>query len=250
MFGALVAAAVAAVAATPAWHPDVRAARHYAAGRPGRVAFAVRTRCGEWGSAQDRIEPTASVLKPMLLLTYLQQRAVRDRRLTHAERRLLTPMIRRSANGPADQLVYELGAARIDRAGRRWGLHHLRVRSPWGLTEITARDQTRLWLKIDRLFPARHRAFAMHLLQRIIRPQRWGIARVAPRGWTLYFKSGWGSGTGFIDNQVALLTRGRERVSVAILTRFQGTHAAGEATLKGVARRLLRGLGRAPAVCG
>ena len=33
-----------------------------------------------------------------------------------------------------------------------------------------------------------------------------------------YFKGGWGSGTGRVDNQVALLVKGDERVSVAVLT--------------------------------
>ena len=62
------------------------------------------------------------------------------------------------------------------------------------------------------------------------------------------FKGGWGSGTGWVDHQVALLTRGDERVSVAILTYHDGTHAYGLATLRGIAERLLRGLGAAEPV--
>ena len=61
-------------------------------------------------------------------------------------------------------------------------------------------------------------------------------------GWTEYFKGGWGSGTGRVDNQVALLVKGEERVSVAVLTVADGSHAAGKATLRGVFGRLLRGL--------
>ena len=78
--------------------------------------------------------------------------------------------------------------------------------------------------------------------------QRWGIAQVQPSGWRLYFKGGWGSGTGWVDHQVALLTRGDQRVSVAILTYHDGTHAYGLATLRGIAARLLRGLGAAEPV--
>ena len=81
----------------------------------------------------------------------------------------------------------------------------------------------------------------MERLRTIVHTQRWGIAEVAPAGWTLYFKGGWGNGTGLVDHQVALLQRGRERVSVAILTTISGTHRDGKATLRGVARRLLRG---------
>ena len=46
----------------------------------------------------------------------------------------------------------------------------------------------------------------MERLRTVVHTQRWGIAEVAPAGWTLYFKGGWGSGTGLVDHQVALLT--------------------------------------------
>ena len=58
----------------------------------------------------------------------------------------------------------------------------------------------------------------------------------------MYFKGGWGSGTGRVDSQVALLQRGDVRLSVAVLTVADGSHAAGQATLEGVFRRLLAGL--------
>jgi hypothetical protein len=82
----------------------------------------------------------------------------------------------------------------------------------------------------------------MRLLNTITPSQRWGIAQVKPWGWRLYFKGGWGSGTGWVDHQVALLTRGDERVSVAILTFQDGSHPYGKETLRGIAGRLLQGL--------
>jgi hypothetical protein len=51
-------------------------------------------------------------------------------------------------------------------------------------------------LHIDSFVAPRHRAYAMDLLHTIAPAQRWGIARVRPPGWRLYFKGGWGSGTG------------------------------------------------------
>ena len=106
------------------------------------------------------------------------------------------------------------------------------------------RDQTRFFLRIEELTPRRHRAYAMTLLRTVVASQRWGVARATPAGWRVYFKGGWGSGTGAVDHQVALLTRGDLRVSVAIMTTANGSHAAGKRTLRGVARRLLRGLAR------
>jgi len=88
----------------------------------------------------------------------------------------------------------------------------------------------------------RHRAYAMRLLNTITPMQRWGIARVQPPGWRLYFKGGWGSGTGWVDHQTALVTRGDERVAVSILTFEDGSHAYGKQTLRGIAALLLRGL--------
>jgi hypothetical protein len=65
-----------------------------------------------------------------------------------------------------------------------------------------------------------------------------------PSGWKLYFKGGWGSGTGHIDSQVALLVHKRTgtRVSVAVLTLDDGSHAYGKETLRGIFKRLLAGL--------
>jgi hypothetical protein len=84
----------------------------------------------------------------------------------------------------------------------------------------------------------------MKLLSTVVPSQRWGIGRVSLPGWTSYFKGGWGSGTGAVDHQVALLTRGDERVAVAVMSVDQGTHAYGKETLRGVFKRLLRGLPR------
>ena len=48
-----------------------------------------------------------------------------------------------------------------------------------------------------------------------------------------------------MDHQVALLKRGSRRFSVAIMTTNSPSHAYGKETLRGVAARLLRGLGPA-----
>src|SRR5262249_998532 len=61
-------------------------------------------------------------------------------------------------------------------------------------------------------------------------------------GWRVYFKGGWGSGSGAVDHQVALLTHGDIRLSVAVLTAANGSHAAGKATLEGIFPRRLNNL--------
>jgi hypothetical protein len=225
------------------WRPDVRAAATYANGRAGTVAFAVRTGNRLVGRGLDRQFRSASVIKAMLMVTYLRQRSVRSRALTGGERALLEPMIRWSDNDAATHVRNVVGNPAVSRLARAAGMTRFVMNVVWGYSLITPRDQTRFFLRIDRLIPRRHRTYAMRLLRTIIPGQRWGMARVIPRGWRLYFKGGWGAGTGAVDHHVGLLVRGSSRVSIAILTVGNPTHAYGKATEEGVARRLLRGLG-------
>jgi len=233
---------LAAALLAPAWTPGLRPANAYADTRAGTVAFAVRTERRVWGRDLDRPVQSASVVKALLLVAYLRSPDVRSRPLRRDERHLLSPMMRWSNNRKASEVVTRLGAAQIERVAHRAGMGSFQLASPWGGSLITAREQSRFFLHIDAQVPLRHRAYAMELLRTVVHTQRWGIAEVAPPGWTLYFKGGWGSGRGLVDHQVALLQRERERVSVAILTTVAGTHREGKRTLRGVARRLLRGL--------
>lgn len=245
---AAVAAALVLVApaAAASWHPDVHAAAAWAAQRQGQVSFAVRTDRRLWGRDARRDVPCASVLKAMLLVAYLRRPNVRDRPLRAADRRLLVPMVRWSDNATASTVRTIVGDRGLMALARRVGMRRFRPAAPiWGNSLVDAADQTRFLLHVDRYVPRRHRATALRLLGSIVPSQRWGIARERPPGWALYFKGGWGSGTGAVDHQVALLRRGRRRLAVAIMTTASPSHAYAKATLRGVAARLLRGLGLA-----
>jgi hypothetical protein len=232
-----------APASASPWKPHVRDAAAYAAARAGTVSFGVRTRAALRGVGVERTVPSASVVKAMLLVAYLRRPDVRSRALLPADRALLGPMIRRSDNAAASQVCNVVGTGGLGRLARRAHMKRFHATRPWGLSTIDVADQTRFFLRIDRHVPRRHRRYALRLLGSIVPSQRWGIARVRPRGWALYFKGGWGSGTGWVDHQVALLRRGRRRLSVAILISSSPSHAYGNETLRGVAARLLHGLG-------
>ncbi len=224
------------------WRPDVAGAIAFAHGRTGDIAFAVRTAHRFYGYRSDHVEWSASVVKAMLMVAYLDRHSVAGRPLNGSDYALLVPMITRSDNNAADAVDRIVGNGGLDALAARVGMNHFAAVAPvWGESRITARDQTRFLLHIDRYVSPRHRAFAMHLLASITPSQRWGIGRVAPRGWHLYFKGGWGYATGLLDHQVVLLTRGCARVSLAILSMYDGSHAFGKATLQGMFARLLRG---------
>jgi Beta-lactamase enzyme family len=221
----------------------VHSALAYAATRAGHVRFAVRTEDRLWASHGGQTVPSASVLKAMLLVAYLDQPAVRNRALGKSDYRLIGPMIRRSDNAAATRVLGIVGAAGVYAVARHAHMRRFSlVTGIWGQSRIDAVDQARFLLHIDARVVPRHRATALHLLSTIVPEQRWGIGRVRVPGWHVYFKGGWGSGTGAVDHQVALLRNGDRRVSVAVLTTDSPSHAYGKETLRGVFARLLRGL--------
>ena len=238
----LVLFTLATTAPAQAWKPDVRAAERYVETRQGIVSFHVRAGDRRWGSRAGRTTHSASTVKVLLALAYLRQAEVRRRALRAGDRELLGPMIRRSDNVAATRIRDMVGNPALARVGRRAGLRDFAVHPVWGQSRISARDLSRIFLRVRSLAPPRHRAYLMRLLATIVPSQRWGVGRARPKGWRLYFKGGWGSGSGAVNHQGALLVRGERRIAIGITTVGNPSHAYGSATLAGVARRLLRGL--------
>lgn len=151
-------------------------------------------------------------------------------------------MIRRSDSVAATVVRDMVGVRRIRRLARVAGMRDFHYNPVWGLSRTSPRDQVRFIYRLQHYIPKRHRAYARWLLSHVVRSQRWGVGRVVPPGWKLFLKGGWGSGSGRVDHQVALLKRGRRRIALAIFTEFDPDHAYGKRTLRGVAARLLHGL--------
>lgn len=238
-----VAVAPGAAEAHYPWIQRVAAAKRFADGRHGRISFAVVDEGGRLhGSHPDRVHNSASVVKVMFMVALLRQE--RHDALSRAERHLLGPMIKRSDDRAANQVFERVGQRALYRLARDAGLDHFTTQPVWGLTTITAGSQARFIDHVERYIPRRHRAYAMHLLSRVIPRQRWGIPPVAPAGWHLYFKGGWSGAPRWRINQVMQLRHASRRFSVAILTREQPSKRYGERSIEGVARRLLAGYDR------
>jgi hypothetical protein len=241
LVGALIIAPGASGAAAHPWHPDMRAARRYARHREGDIAFAVIDQRGRfYGYRAATTAPAASVFKVMLLASFLRMRG--GHRLSQRDRDLLAPMIRVSDSVAATTVRDMVGRRRIERLARVAGMHDFEYRWVWGESRTSPRDQVRFMDHLMSYVPGDHRAYARYLLSHVVRSQRWGIGRVVPCGWRLYLKGGWGSGSGRVDHEVALLRHGRERIALALFTQFDPDHAYGKRTLRGLAARLLIGL--------
>jgi hypothetical protein len=178
----------------------------------------------------------------MLLVAYLDRRDVRHRRLRHADRRLLGPMIRVSDNDAATAVYGRVGPAGLRRVAGRAGMRSFIPNPVWGGCQVTAHDQARFFSRIRHLIPERHRKYALSLLRRIVSYERWGIPHGRPPGWRLYFKGGWfNDDDGWRVHQAALLERGGRHIAIAVLTRGNPSLGYGAATISGVTQRLLRG---------
>jgi beta-lactamase class A len=238
----LLAIVPATSSAASCWGARVTAAERIANAREGRVAFALIDADGKLHERGGRATfRTASLLKPLLLATYLRRSDVRGRSLTKAERALLDPMIRRSDSDAASTILGRLSATAIARTARASGQRQFRLITPiWGLSRTSAVDQARFFRNLDAVLPARHRAYAHRLLRTIVASQRWGVGKARPAGWGLEFKGGWGSGTGQVNSQTARLTRGGQLITLAVMTESNPSHAYGSETIRRIAAKLVR----------
>jgi D-alanyl-D-alanine carboxypeptidase len=237
------ASPLAAETITEQWRPGMKAAIRYANQRQGSISFAVKAPSGKlFAYRGHRAVPAASTIKVMFMAAYLRHEA-RHRKLNAHDRSLLAPMIRRSDNSAASAIANRLGPRPINRLARAAKMHHFRYTRPWGLSRVDATEQARFMFHLGRFIPDRHEDYARYLLAHIVKSQRWGIAKLNRPRYKLYFKSGWGSGSGGVSHQVAWLERRFDvRISVAIMIENSPNHAYSTQTLRGIAARLLRDL--------
>jgi hypothetical protein len=190
--------------------------------------------------ATRRAHDSASLTKAMLLVARLRQVAAAGEPLSATERTTLGYMIRLSDNASADQVYAAVGDKPVRTLARRVGMRDFAIDGDWANATLTAGDQARFFLALDRLLPDRHRAFARNLLSTVTPEQSWGVPRAARPGWRVFFKGGWRpQEDGELVNQAALLERGSRRIAIAVLTRGSPLMADGEQTIEGVTARLL-----------
>jgi hypothetical protein len=218
----------------------IEAAR-YLAGRAGAKAFAVVNDRGEVTGVQlHRRFHSASVVKSMLLVAYLQMLAHQHRPLDSASRALLYPMIHSSDNEAASAVLAIVREKRLDRVARE---AHMVDYEPggasWGFTEVSASDLARFFFHQEALIPRQFDGYARWLLSTIERSESWGIPAIARPEFQVFFKGGWLPEVEGLVNQVARLERPGIVFALAVLTTHDPSMAYGEQTIEGVTARVL-----------
>jgi beta-lactamase class A len=220
--------------------PQIAAAERFLASRAGRTALAVVDTQGRLsGVRTDERFVSASVVKAMLLVAYLQRLARTHSGLDAGSRALLYPMIHVSDNGAASAVQAIVGNDALLSLARQAHMTDFALAANWIFTQISAADQARYFFMQDELIPARFRGYARYLLSSIAPDQSWGVPAAARPGWRVFFKGGWLPESLGLVNQVARLERGGQKFSVAVLTDGDPSMAYGELTIEGVAARLV-----------
>ena len=227
---------------------DIQAARR---GRSSTVAVWVGDpadglTCSLNGSARF---DSASIVKVAILGALLRKALDQHRYLTSAEAARARAMITRSDNDAASALWAELGRAYLQHFLDLAGMTQtsLGPGGYWGLTQVTARDETlllRLLLTPGRVLSGASRAYALSLMSQVISSQRWGVPAGAPEGVTVHVKNGWlpRAAHGWRVHSIGAFTSPQGWYTIVVLTQDNPTMAYGVATIEAIARAVHRDL--------
>jgi hypothetical protein len=192
---------------------------------------------------------SASVVKVTILGTLLRDAQAAHRSLTSRERALAWAMITRSDNDAASALWDEDGHVRLQRFLDAAGMTEtvLGPDGAWGLTRITATDETKLlWLLLDpnRVLDTSSRDYELALMADVIPAQRWGVPAGAPRSLVVHVKNGWLplAPFGWRINSIGGFTGHGQKYSIVVLTEDNPTMAYGVDTVQRIAEVVNRDL--------
>ncbi len=192
---------------------------------------------------------SASVVKVTILSALLRKTQDQHRFLTRTEASLARAMITRSDNGAASALWAELGHRYLQHFLNLARMTHtfLGPDGLWGLTEITAADETlllRLLLDKNRVLDPASRNYALSLMAHVIAAQRWGVPAGAPASLTAHVKNGWLplATHGWRIHSIGCFTGHGGGYSIVVLTQDNPTMGYGIDTIEEIAEVINRDL--------
>ena len=190
---------------------------------------------------------SASVVKATILAALLHKAEVKHRSLTAHEKTLAHSMITVSDNAAATALWNDVGRTWLQKF---LGLAKMNqtVLGPggyWGLTQITANDETLLlWLLLTPssvLTPA-DQQYELGLMAKVTASQRFGVPAGAPAGFTVHVKNGWAPLPANSDpwyvNSIGAFTSSSQAYAIVVLTHQAKAHPGftyGVTTIENVA---------------
>ena len=158
-------------------------------------------------------------------------------------------MITQSDNTAASALWADTGRTWLRRFMTRAKMTHTHLDpgGAWGLTRITADDETRLlWLllKANRVLSTSSRHYALALMAEVTPSQRWGVPAGAPQSLLVHVKNGWLplAPYGWRINSIGAFTGDGQRYSIVVLTQDNPTMEYGVDTVEAIARAVNRAL--------
>jgi beta-lactamase class A len=192
---------------------------------------------------------SASVVKTIILAALLRKAHAHHRWLTRSERALAWRMITESDNDAATALWNDVGMYRLHRFLHLAGMGETKLSPAWGLTRITARDETILLQHLllpNPVLTTKARRYELWLMAHVIRSQRWGVPAGAPDSFTVHVKNGWAplpfAGSPWWVNSIGCFTHPGKDYTVVVLTEGNADAATGIRTIEDVAFRINRDL--------
>ncbi|MDX3454650.1 serine hydrolase [Streptomyces sp. ME02-8801-2C] len=221
------------------------------AGRRGSISIGVydrttKTTCAY--RAQTAFD-SASVVKVTVLSTLLWDAQKHQRALTAREKSLSTAMITKSDNAATTTLWNQLGLTKIRGFLTAAGMTQTKpgANGYWGLTQITARDETKL-LQIltltNRVLTDNSRAYVQKLMSEVVASQRWGTPKGVPSGVSVHVKNGWlqRASYGWRVHSIGTFKGRGHDYMITVLTHGNSTWNYGITTIEGVAKVVHRDL--------
>ena len=204
---------------------------------------------------------SASVVKTIILATLLNKREREHLSLLSArERQLARAMITESDNNAATALWDEDGMSNLTYFLHAAGMGETQLNPAWGLTQITAEDETillrNILLRPNTVLNAHAQGYELKLMGEVIPSQRWGVSASTPRAFTLHIKNGWAP-LPFVNspwwvNSTGAFTNANpaKDYTIVVLTRGSANETTGVVTIEDVAGPINRALAGAGAEFG
>jgi hypothetical protein len=172
---------------------------------------------------------SASAVKATILAALLLMAQDQNRWLTSWEKNKAWLMITRSDNAAATALWNHVGLRRLQHFLDKAKMKHTQLNTwgAWGLTLITAHDQTlllRLLMSPGKVLTNRSRGYELYLMNHVISSQAWGVRAGAPRYFSWHIKNGWAplpdlNSSPWVVNSIGCFLHKRFRYTIVVLTR-------------------------------